>query len=80
MQETQVQSLTQEDPLQKEIATHSNILDWDIPWKEEPSVLQSMWWQKVRHDLATKQQQQQYNKLEGKELGIITLIHKIRQC
>ena len=36
MQETWVQSLTQEDPLEKEIATHSNILAWEIPWTEEP--------------------------------------------
>ena len=36
MQETQVQSLGQEDPLEKEIATHSSILAWKIPWMEEP--------------------------------------------
>ena len=76
----QVQSLTQEDPFQKEMATHSSIPAWDIAWTEEPSRLQSMGWQKVRHDLAIKQQQQQYNKLEGKELGIITLIHTVRKC
>ena len=42
MQETQVQSLGQEDPLEKEIATHSNILAWRIPWTEKPGGLQSM--------------------------------------
>ena len=45
MQETQqmwVQSLGQEDPLEKEMATHSNILAWKIPWTEEPGRLQSM--------------------------------------
>ena len=45
MQETQemwVQSLIQEDPLQKEMATHSSILTWRIPWKEEPGGLQSI--------------------------------------
>ena len=42
MQETWVQSLGQEDPLEKDMATHSNILAWRIPWTEEPSRLQSM--------------------------------------
>ena len=42
MQETQVQSLDWEDPLEKEMATHSSILTWRIPWMEEPSRLQSM--------------------------------------
>ena len=42
MQETQVQSLGQEDPQEKEIATHSSILAWEIPWTEEPGGLQSM--------------------------------------
>ena len=41
-QETRVQSLGQEDPLEKEMATHSSILAWRIPWTEEPSRLQSM--------------------------------------
>ena len=41
MQETQVQSLVQEDPLEKEMATHSSILAWEIPWTEEPSRLDS---------------------------------------
>ena len=42
MQETQVQSLGQEDPLEKEMATHSSILAWEIPWTEEPGGLLSM--------------------------------------
>ena len=41
MQETQVQSLGWEDPQEKEVATHSSILAWRIPWTEEPSELQS---------------------------------------
>ena len=41
-QEMQLQSLDQEDPLEKETATHSSILAWKIPWTEEPSGLQSM--------------------------------------
>ena len=50
MQETQVQSLGGEDPLENEVATHSSILDWRIPWTEEPGGLQPMWFQRVRHD------------------------------
>ena len=42
MQETWVQSLGQEDPLEKEMATHSSILPWEIPWTEEPGRLQRM--------------------------------------
>ena len=41
-QETQVQSLDQEDPQEEEMATHSSILAWDIPWTEEPDNLQPM--------------------------------------
>ena len=50
-QETQVQSLGQKDPLEKEMATHSSILAWEIPWTEDPGGLQSMGLQKVSHDL-----------------------------
>ena len=50
MQETQVQSLGQEDSLEKGMATHSSILDWRIPWTEEPGRLQSMGLQRVGHD------------------------------
>ena len=50
MQETQVQSLGQEDSLEEAMATHSNILAWRIPWTEEPGGLQSMGSQKVGHD------------------------------
>ena len=50
IQETQVQSLGWEDPLEKEIATHSSILAWKIPWIEEPGGLQSIGCQRVRHD------------------------------
>ena len=49
-QETQVQSLSQEDPLEKQLATHSSILAWRIPWTEEPDGLQSTGSQRVRHD------------------------------
>ena len=48
--ETQVQSPGQEDPLEQGLATHSSILAWRIPWKEEPGRLQSMGLQRVQHD------------------------------
>ena len=50
MQETQVRSLGQEDAPEIEMATHSSILAWRIPWTEEPGGLQSMRLQRVRHD------------------------------
>ena len=50
MRETWVQSLGQEDLLEKEMATHSSILAWKIPWAEEPGRLQSMGSQRVGHD------------------------------
>ena len=50
IQETWVQSLGWEDPLEKEMATHSSTLAWKIPWMEEPGRLQSMGLQRVRHD------------------------------
>ena len=56
MRETWVQFLGQEDPLEKEMATHSSILAWAIPWTEEPGGQQSMGSQWVGCDLATKQQ------------------------
>ena len=54
MQETQVQSLGQENPLEKEMATNSSILAWRITWTEEPGRLYSSWGLKNQHDLATK--------------------------
>ena len=50
MQETWVQSLGWEDPLEKGTATHSSILTWRIPWTEEPGKLQSMGSKRVRHN------------------------------
>ena len=77
MQETLVRSLGWEDPLEKGMATHSNILAWRTIWTEEPGGLQSMGSQRVGHDLQTKQQQQQFRSsqtrkqkiLIGQELG-----------
>ena len=61
-QETQVQSLGLEDSLEKEMATHSSILAWEIPWKEKPGGLQSLgsrksWTQLRGHNSETKLQQ-----------------------
>ena len=53
MRETRVRSLRWEDPLEKEMATHSSPLAWRIPWREEPGRLQSMGSQRVGHDWAT---------------------------
>ena len=50
MQETRVRSVGREDPLEEEMATHSSIRDWGIPWMEEPGRLQPMASQRVGHD------------------------------
>ena len=50
IQETQVPSLGREDPMEKEMATHSSTLAWKIPWMEEPGGLKSMGSQRVGHD------------------------------
>ena len=57
IQETRVQSLGQDDPLEKGVASHSSILAWRIPWAENSGGLQFMGSQTLRHDSATKQQQ-----------------------
>ena len=54
MQETRVRSVGWEDPLEMEMAAHSSILAWEIPWTEEPGSLQSMGLQGVRHDWVTE--------------------------
>ena len=68
-QETWVQSLDQEDPLKKEMATRSNILAWEIPWTEEPGRLQPWGCKRIRHDSVTKQQK-----------GIITAQYCVGLC
>ena len=50
MVETQVQSLGWEDPLEKEMTTHSSILAWEIPWRQKPGGLQSMGLERIGHD------------------------------
>ena len=59
MQETVVRSLGLEDPLEKEMTTHTSILAWEISWSEEPRGLQSMGSQRVGHDLVASQQRRQ---------------------
>ena len=63
MQETQVQSLGQEDPLEEEMATHSSVLAWKTLWTEEPGVLHFIGLQRVRHDWACTHSYLLYSKL-----------------
>ena len=65
MQETQVQPLGQEDPLEKEMATHSSILAWRILWTEEPGRLQSMGVARVICNLATKERERLRSRIYG---------------
>ena len=58
MQETWVQPLSWEYPLEREMVSHSSILAWEIPWAEESGGLESMESQRVRHDLTIKKHQQ----------------------
>ena len=57
MQETQVRSLGQEEPLEKELTTHSGILPWEIQWTEEPGGYSPCGCKRIGHDLETKQHQ-----------------------
>ena len=59
MQETWVQTLGQEAPLEKRMATHSSVLAWETPRTEEPGGLQSLGSQRVGHTLVTKEQQKE---------------------
>ena len=67
MQETQVQSLGREDPLEEGMATYSSILAWRIPWTEEPGGLQSMGLHRVGHDCVTNPWVQEK---QGGKLGV----------
>ena len=68
MQETHVQSLGLEDPLEKGLATHSSILAWEIPKTEEPGGLLFIGFQRVRHDSATFTHAQRWCLLCGHDL------------
>ena len=74
MPETWVQSLGQEDLLEKEMATHSSIIAWKIPWMEEPGRLQSMGSQKVRHDWATSHLLVQFHFRQSSDLFLLMLL------
>ena len=74
MQETWVRSLGREDPLEKEMAIHSSILAWKIPWTEEPGGLQSRT-TRVRHDLVTKPPHALLWREIPKRYCIIKLLH-----
>ena len=65
MQSTQVWFLGQEDPLEKEMAAHSSILAWEVPWTGEPGELSPWGHERIRHNLATEQQQQLINSVSG---------------
>ena len=81
VQETQVHSLGWEDPLEKEMTTHSSILAWRIPWTEEPGGLQSMGLQRVRHNWATKQPTKNVHKSTYKSLRyILNPSIKLEKC
>ena len=68
MRETWARSLGWEDPLEKEMATHSSILAWRIPWTEEPGGLQSTGSQRVGHDQATLLEKPLRKELKNKEI------------
>ena len=74
MRETQVQSLGQADLLEKEMATHSSILAWRIPWTEEHGGLQSMGSQRVRHDWVTNTVHTDEGKLKRESLYILRIL------
>ena len=71
MQETQVWFLGQEDPLKKEMGTHSSIPAWRIPWTGEPGGLQPMGSQRVRHDLVAKHTQRQAQTVWSSILAVL---------
>ena len=68
-QERWVQPLGREEPLEKEMATPSSVLAWRIPWTEEPIGLRSMWLQRVRHTLVTKQRHSLSTRFLAQSLG-----------
>ena len=77
MWETQDRSLGREDPLEKEMATHSSTLAWKIPWMEEPGTLQSMGLQRVGHDWATSLHHSRSSRINRKRYYLfnILLVH-----
>ena len=85
MQDTRVRSLDREDPLEKEMAIHSNILAWEIPCTEEPGELQSMGLQRIGHGLAPDQQEEiketlGYKKGEARQLSWVKACRQPREA
>ena len=80
MQEPPVRPLGQEDPPEKEMATHSSILAWYIPWREEPDGLQSMGSEGVGHNWMNKQQQQQLPFILAQNDSRVPLFCPATQC
>ena len=74
MQDTRVQSVGWEDPLEKQMETHSSIPAWRIPWTEEPGGLQSMESQRIRHNWVTNTQSKLTNKGENKNKKIVHML------
>ena len=80
MQKTRVQSLRQEDPLEKGMDTHSSILAWRIPWTEVPGGLQPMGSQRVGHDWATNTFPRKQLKFEASEVKQLHLTSQVQNC
>ena len=80
MQETWVQFPGQEDSLEKEMATHSSILVWEIPWTEEPGRLQSMELQRVRHALVKPKPRNQMDTVISEATSAIALLECLPTC
>ena len=79
MQETWVQSLGWEDPLEKEVATHSSIFAWEIPWTEEPGGLSPGGYKRTGHNLKTKTTDNEYlNQHSLKYNPTIQIMGKVR--
>ena len=74
-----VQSQGLEHPLEKEMATHSSILVWEIPWTVEPGRLQSMGLQRGRYDLATKQEEGDSLKRKTEKAAAVTVQPQVAQ-
>ena len=81
MQENQVQSLGWEDPLEEEMATHSTIFAWEIPWSEETGRLQSMGLQRIKPDLVTgTSEQKQKFIVYGKVYSVLERFIGFAKC
>ena len=76
--DTQVQYLSRENPLSKELATHSSILAWEIPWTEEPGRLQSMGSHRVRHYLRRTHHHDHHQRARHGPLTLCVMLPTVR--